>query len=253
MVKLGNRHRGGRSVEIQDYLRILWKRGWIIVLTAVIAAVSAYGFSKMQTPVYKGVSKLHFRPYRADWGLTNAAKEWLPLYRERIQSDQMLREVISRLRLDFDLDTLKGKIATSADQATFSIQIEARDHDPEIAKSIAETLAQVFKEDQDEFNQLQDKRDRLEVSILNDARYYLFSPRKKINTLAGGIFGVMLGVVIVFFLEWLESDIVRTVEDVERHVGIAVLGSIPAMPSEEAVPIGARRKRRWAFLRSLKL
>jgi len=240
-------------VEIQDYLRILWKRGWIIVLTAVIAAVSAYGFSKMQTPVYKGVSKLHFRPYRADWGLTNAAKEWLPLYRERIQSDQMLREVISRLRLDFDLDTLKGKIATSADQATFSIQIEARDHDPEIAKSIAETLAQVFKEDQDEFNQLQDKRDRLEVSILNDARYCLFSPRKKINTLAGGIFGVMLGVVIVFFLEWLESDIVRTVEDVERHVGIAVLGSIPAMPSEEVVPIGARRKRRWAFLRSLKL
>jgi len=240
-------------VEIQDYLRILWKRGWIIVLTAVIAAVSAYGFSKIQTPVYKGVSKLHFRPYRADWGLTNAAKEWLPLYRERIQSDQMLREVISRLRLDFDLDTLKGKIATSADQATFSIQIEVRDHDPEIAKSIAETLAQVFKEDQDEFNQLQDKRDQLEVSILNDARYYLFSPRKKINTLAGGIFGVMLGVVIVFFLEWLESDIVRTAEDVERHVGIAVLGSIPAMPSEEVASIGANRKRCWAFLRSLKL
>ena len=240
-------------MEIQDYFRILWKRGWIIVLTAIIAAVSAYGFSRMQTPVYKGVSKLHFRPYRADWGLTNAAKEWLPLYRERIKSDQMLREVISRLRLDFDLDTLKGKIATSADQATFSIQIEARDHDPEIAKSIAETLAQVFKEDQDEFNQLQDKRDRLEVSILNDARYYLFSPRKKINTLAGGIFGVMLGVVIVFFLEWLESDIVRTAEDVERHVGVAVLGSIPAMASEEVMPVGARRKRRWAFLRSLKL
>jgi len=239
-------------VEIQDYFRILWKRGWIIVLTAIIAAVSAYGFSRMQTPVYKGVSKLHFRPYRADWGLTNAAKEWLPLYRERIKSDQMLREVISRLRLDFDLDTLKGKIATSADQATFSIQIEARDHDPEIAKSIAETLAQVFKEDQDEFNQLQDKRDRLEVSILNDARYYLFSPRKKINTLAGGIFGVMLGVVIVFFLEWLESDIVRTAEDVERHVGIAVLGSIPATPSEELVPLGARRKPRWAFLKSFK-
>jgi len=239
-------------VELQEYFKILWKRGWIIVLVAVITALSAYGFSRMQTPVYKGVSKLHFRPYRADWGLTNAAKEWLPLYRERIQSDQMLRHVIARLRLDLDLDTLRGKIATSADQATFSIQIEARDHDPEIAKQIAETLAQVFKEDQDEFNQLQDKQDRLEVSILNDARYYLFSPRKKINTLAGGIFGVLLGVVIVFFLEWLESDIVRTAEDVERHVGVAVLGSIPVMASEEVVPVGAGRKRRRAFLGSSK-
>jgi len=239
-------------VEIQEYFRILWKRGWIIVLVAVITALSAYGFSSMQVPVYKGVSKLHFRPYRVDWGLTNTAKEWLPLYRERIQSDQMLKDVIGRLRLDLSVDALKGKIATAADQATFSIQIEARDHDPEIAKRIAETLAQVFKEDQDEFNQLQDKRDQLEVSILNDARYYLFSPRKKINTLAGGIFGAMLGVVIVFFLEWLESDVVRTTEDVERHVGVAVLGSIPAIASEEVIPVGARRKRRWAFLKSLK-
>jgi capsular polysaccharide biosynthesis protein len=240
-------------MEIQEYFKILWKRGWIIVLIAAITAASAYGFSRMQTPVYKGVSKLYFRPYRADWGLTNTAKEWLPLYRERIQSDQMLRDVIGRLQLDFDLDTLKGKIATAADQATFSIQIEARDHDPEIAMRIAETLAQVFREDQDEFNQLQDKQDRLEVSILNDARYYLSSPRKKINTLAGGIFGAMLGVVIAFFLEWLESDIVRTAEDVERHVGVAVMGSIPAITSEEIVPTGVRRKRRWAFLRSLNL
>ena len=237
-------------MEIQEYFKILWRRGWIIVLLAAITAVSAYGFSEMQTPVWKGVCQLHFRPYRADWGLTNVAKEWLPLYRERIQSDLLLNNVIGRLQLDFNPDALKGKIATAADQATFSIQIEARDHDPEIAKTIAETLAQVFKEDQDEFNQLQDKQDRLEVSILNDARQYLFSPRKKINTMAGGIFGVMVGVVIAFFLEWLESDIVRTAEDVERHVGIAVVGSIPAITSEEAGPV--KRKRRWAFLRSFK-
>ena len=96
------------------------------------------------------------------------------------------------------------------------------------------------------------KRDRLEVSILNDARYHLFSPRKKINTLAGGVFGVMVGVVIAFFLEWLESDVVRTTEDVERHVGVAVLAAIPAITSEEVAPVGARRKRRWAFLKSFK-
>jgi capsular polysaccharide biosynthesis protein len=60
----------------------------------------------------------------------------------------------------------------------------------------------------------------------------------------------MVGVVIVFFLEWLESDIVRTAEDVERHVGVAVVGSIPAIASEETIPV--KRKRRWAFLRGFK-
>jgi len=239
-------------VEIQAYFKILWKRGWIIILLAAITAVSAYGFSKMQTPEYKGSVTLHFRPARADWGLQNAAKGLLPSYREFITNDTTAAEVIDRLRLDMPKDSLLAKVTTSADEATFAIQIDARDHDPKVAGDIARIFAEVFKEGQDEWNQEQDKRDQVEVYIWNEARIGLFKPRTKINTLAGGIFGVMLGVVIAFFLEWLESDIVRTAEDVERHVGVAVLGSIPAITSEEAAPVRARQKRRWAFLKSFK-
>ena len=38
-------------MEISDYLRILRKRGWIIIAVALVAAGSAYAFSKMQTPI----------------------------------------------------------------------------------------------------------------------------------------------------------------------------------------------------------
>ena len=233
-------------MEIQEYFKILWRRAWIIILLAAITAVSAYGFSKMQMKEYKGSIKLQFRT-RADWGLQNAAKGLLPSYREFIKNDKTANEVIDRLRLDMSNDSLLAKITTSADEATFGIQIEARDHDPQMACDIARTFAEVFKEQQDEWNQQQDKRDQVHVYMWNEARPSLFKPRTKINTLAGGIFGLMLGVVIAFFLEWLESDIVRTAEDVERHVGVAVLGSIPTITSEEAAPAGARRKRRWAF------
>jgi len=239
-------------VEIQEYFRILWKRGWIIVLVAFITVASAYGFSKMQMKEYKGSIKLQFRTARADWGLQNAAKGLLPSYREFITNDKTAAQVIDRLRLDMSNDSLLAKVTTSADEATFAVQIDARDHDPKIASDIARTFAEVFKEEQDTWNQQQDKRDQVHVYMWNEARVSLFKPRTKINTLAGGIFGLMLGVVIAFFLEWLESDIVRTAEDVERHVGVAVLGSIPAISSEEVVPVGARRKRRWAFLKSFK-
>jgi capsular polysaccharide biosynthesis protein len=239
-------------VEIQEYVKILWKRGWIIVLLAVITAVSAYGFSKMQTPEYKGSIKLQFRPARADWGLQNAAKGLLPSYREFIKNDRTAGQVIDRLRLDMSKDTLLAKVTTSADEATFAIQIDARDYDPQVASDIARTFAQVFTEEQEEWNNRQDKQDRVEVYMWKEARISLFKPRTKINTLAGGIFGLMLGVVIAFFLEWLESDIVRTAEDVERHVGVAVLGSIPIITSEEVVPVRARRKARWAFWKSFK-
>ncbi len=240
-------------MEIQAYFKILWKRGWIIILLAAITAISAYGFSKMQMKEYKGSIKLQFRTARADWGLQNAAKGLLPSYREFITNDKTADEVIDRLRLDMSRDSLLAKITTSADEATFGIQIDARDHYTKTAGDIARTFAQVFKEEQDAWNQEQDKRDQVEVYMWNEARVNLFKPRTKINTLAGGIFGLMLGVVIAFFLEWLESDIVRTAEDVERHVGVAVLGSIPTITSGEAAPARARRKRRWAFLKSLKL
>jgi len=239
-------------VEIQEYFKILWRRGWIIILVAAITAASAYGFSKIQIPEYKGSITLQFRPARVDWGLQNAAKGLLPSYRELIKNDKTAGDVIDRLRLDMSKDSLLAKITTSADEATFAIQIDARDHDPKVASDIARTFAEVFKEGQDNWNQDQDKRDRVEVYMWNEARVSLFKPRTKINTLAGGIFGLMLGMVIAFFLEWLESDIVRTAEDVERHVGVAVLGSIPVITSEEAASARAGRKRRWAFLKSSK-
>ena len=230
-------------MEIQEYFRILWKRGWIIILLAAITTVSAYGFSKIQMPEYKGSITLQFRPARADWGLQNAAKGLLPSYREFITNDTTATKVIDRLHLDMSKDSLLAKVTTSADEATFGIQIDARDHYTKTASDIARTFAEVFKEEQDAWNQRQDKRDQVHVYMWNEARVSLFKPRTKINTLAGGIFGLMLGVVIAFFLEWLESDIVRTAEDVERHVGVAVLGSIPTITSEEAAPARAGRKR----------
>jgi capsular polysaccharide biosynthesis protein len=48
-----------------------------------------------------------------------------------------------------------------------------------------------------------------------------------INTAAGGLFGAILGFVIVFVLEYLESSIVRRREDVERSLELAVLATIP--------------------------
>ncbi len=53
------------------------------------------------------------------------------------------------------------------------------------------------------------------------------------GALAGGVLGAMLGVVILFALEWLESDVVRSNEDVERYLGVPVIGSIPTISTRE--------------------
>jgi len=51
-------------------------------------------------------------------------------------------------------------------------------------------------------------------------------PNQKLNLAIGGVLGVMLGVMLVFFMEYLDNTI-KTADDIERHLGLPVLGLIP--------------------------
>lgn len=222
-------------MELSNYLRILRKRGWIILLVALITAAAAFGGSKLRTPKYSASVKLSLNPARADWGLSNVIKDLMRNYAENIRTHNMAQEVIDRAQLDMSTTDLLGKLFVSPEASDLTLEIEARDRDPEVAMQIAQTMAEVFVEKQDQYNQRQDKSDRIEVSILDNVwnlGYQLYSPKTRINTMAGGLFGLVLGLIIVFFLEWLEQDIIRSPQDVERAIGVNVLGAIPGTQSE---------------------
>lgn len=232
-------------MEITDYLRILRKRGWIIVMVALIAAASAYGFSKMQTPIYSASVQLSVNPARLDWGLSNTIKDLLRNYATNIRTHTMAQAVIDRAQLDMQTTTLLSKLFVSPDSSTFTLEIEARDRDPKVAMDIVDAMAKVFIEDRDQWNQRQDKRDRIEVTMLDSVYnlgYTQYSPNTKINTLAGGLFGVLVGLLVIFFLEWLEMDVIRKAEDVERVIDVPVLGNIPPATDDSPRPAGEKRR-----------
>ncbi|MFN2220405.1 MAG: hypothetical protein ACK2UA_17485, partial [Anaerolineae bacterium] len=87
----------------------------------------------------------------------------------------------------------------------------------------------VFVEERRQWNSEQDKRDRIYVEKVDDIRDVpLASPKKTFNMAAGAVFGAIVGGIIVFMLEWLQSDILRTVADVEKAIAVPALGTIPA-------------------------
>ncbi|MFN8418121.1 MAG: hypothetical protein U0528_02565 [Anaerolineae bacterium] len=51
-------------------------------------------------------------------------------------------------------------------------------------------------------------------------------PNTTVNTAAGVLLGAILGGVIVFVLEFLDANIVRRRQDVER-LGLLVIGQLP--------------------------
>jgi|DewCreStandDraft_2_1066082.scaffolds.fasta_scaffold01982_2 capsular polysaccharide biosynthesis protein len=216
-------------MSLRDTLRILRQRGWIALLIAILTAAAAFGFSEMQTPVYKSTITLSIST-RPDWGTSQAAKALLRNYAANMYSLPWAQQVIDRLQLDVTPEDLKSRVTIDPDETRFTLQIDVKDYSPELANRIAETWAQLTVEWRQQENQrLLEKRDWVNASIIEPPKATLYSPQTKINTLAGFILGTLVGALVVFGLEWIESGVVRTPEDMERFAGLTVLGAIPTV------------------------
>lgn len=221
-------------MEIKAYLKILRRRWWVLVLLPLITAGSAFGVSKFLMseyvqgfPVYRASVQLSVEPARLDWGLMTSVKALLRNYVVQLDTNQMARDIIDEAKLDMVDAELRRMWHVSADESNFTLLIEVDNPDPIVAEKIAGTMARLFVQDRDEWNQDQDKRDQIAVEQVDDVRVGQHKPKTQVNTLAGGVFGLLLGGGIVALLEWLEAAYVRTRDDLERTVGLPVLGAIP--------------------------
>jgi capsular polysaccharide biosynthesis protein len=190
-------------------------------------------FSKLQPVVYRSSAKLQVIPARYDYGLTMAADLLLRQFALQIQTPDMAWQVINDLKLDVTPEKFLEKVVVSPVPEDFLIQIDVDDADPAQAQAIADKLAQAYVTYHREQSLDVDKQDRIEIQVLEGAKYgWVHWPQTRTLAVAGGILGILVGGIIVFILEWLESDIIRVPEDVERFTGLVVLGSIPAIASE---------------------
>jgi capsular polysaccharide biosynthesis protein len=220
-------------MELKGYLGIVAKRGWIILLVAVITASSAFVFSKLQTVTYRSTIWLNVWPGRPDWGLQQTIKGLLRNYSGQIKSRDAAQEVINRQQLDMTVESVLDEMTVSPIESDFLLQIDVDDIDPQRAQVIAQTAAEVFVEKIRVYMLEQDKADRVDVNIRDDATPgTVFWPKTKLLTLAGGLFGLIAGALVVFGLEWLAKDIIREGRDIERHTGLTVLGSIPKVTAK---------------------
>jgi capsular polysaccharide biosynthesis protein len=214
-------------MELSDYLRILRQRGWLIGLLALLTAAAAFGFSQMQTEVYESSLRLLVQPARTDFGQAQAAKTLLRGYVEWMRSRYRAAAVIDQLQLDMLPDELLGDVDIASDDSSFVINLTVENTNPDLANDIARTWGDLLIQWQEQNNANLRKEDRIDIERIDDPQVGLKSPKTRINTAAGVVFGALLGVIVVFLLEWIESGVVRRTEDVERYLDIPVIGSIP--------------------------
>src|SRR5512147_1602273 len=114
-------------MELRDYLRILRKRGWIILLTTLLTAAAAFGFSQMQTVEYKSSISVFVSPDRIDNGTLLATKQILRGFRAYIDSTNFAGQVKNKLQLDMLAEQLKSKVTIATKDEDYLLQIDVVD------------------------------------------------------------------------------------------------------------------------------
>jgi non-specific protein-tyrosine kinase len=132
-------------MEFKQYLSILWKWSWLMVLSTLVAATSAYWATSDIPPVYETSTTLMVGrfiqtadPTGQDFAITSQlARSYVALARRQ----PVLEGTIETLGLNMSSQALAGRVGTNLVPGTQLIQISVKDGDPQRAKVLADEIA----------------------------------------------------------------------------------------------------------------
>ena len=214
-------------MNLTDYFRILVRRGWIILLAVLLTAGSGYVFSKLQTPIYRSTQKILIKPARNDFGLTQTLRQLMNSWVSRLDTEARAAEAINGLPLEMLPGQLKSMVTVTPDLNNLLINIDVDMKDGDVANRVAQVYGQQFYEWRNQENQPLRLEDRINAELLDAPRFSLYRPNTAVNVAAGALLGVLIGGAAVFALEFLDSNVVRRSNDVERYLQLPVLGNLP--------------------------
>ncbi|NOK86044.1 MAG: hypothetical protein GFH27_549395n66 [Chloroflexi bacterium AL-W] len=214
-------------MNLTEYIRLITKRGWILLVLAFIVGGTAFFISRQQTPVYRATQKVVIQPSRADLGLAEASVRLINSLVVIADSQQVAAQIIEDLRLDITPGELMGNVTIAPDQLRLTIQIDVNNPNPGTAQDIARAWGLWLENYRVEQNQQAQREDRVEAVLPDLPSVGQFAPRPLFTGIAGALLGLIVGGVIVFALEYLESAMIRRRDDIERSVGVRVVAVVP--------------------------
>ena len=219
------------EIDVLSLVKILWRRKFLIVVTAFVMAIVALGYSTfIIKPNYTSTTRIYVvnRQANENSTLTNqdlqAGTYLVKDYKEIILSQDVLAKVIDDLKLNVQPSALTKRINVTVPTDTRIVSIAVSDGDAKEAARIANSLRQIAAEKIIAVTKVSDVTTLEEAEVPNSPS----SPNIKRNTLIGFLAGGVLISVVILVVEVLD-DRVKKPEDVEEALGITLLGVVPNM------------------------
>lgn len=223
----------------------------MIIILPLVAALTAGLVSRfVLKPVYSTSTTIWVIKKEAaslDYNTLLLNRSLVPTYAQIARSRSVMDEVIKNLGLtDVTAEDLQKKLTVDAVNITDIIEMSVEDKNPENAARLADAIAAAFSDQISKFISLEN------VGIVDKAEVPLkpVKPRPVRNTAIAFALGLMAAMGLAFLLEYLDTSI-KSVDDIERVLGLPVLGTIPLidLPKENHTPAHGKARNKAGVTR----
>lgn len=220
------------EISIRELFLILVNRKKLILLITIISIITSGIVSYfILTPQYETFTTLMVGKPK-DYGGENQLEyndlllnqKLVGTYGQIVKSRLVADEVIEQMGLDLTFEEFGSKVNVNLLQDTEIIKIEVTDEKPQVAAAIANVTSEVF------MKTVKEKMKIENIQVIDEAQTpeRPIKPRPKLNMAIAGVLGLMISIFVIFLMEALDNTI-KTPEDVEYHLELPIIGTIPMM------------------------
>lgn len=211
--------------EIIDAVKKRWK---IIALCTLIATLVSGIFSFfIISPTYEASTKVFIGKEESsvenyNYNDITMYQKLLKTYSELIKTKDLINRSITNSEYELDVEDVLNNVSVTTVADTQMIQIAYKSTSPNIAKNMLENITNEFITTAQELVPNGNVRVLETVELPEEP----VAPNKKMNIAIAFILGMMVGLGIVFLLEYLDNTY-KNKEQLEKDLDIPVLGVIP--------------------------
>ena len=215
------------EIDVFALLKKLWNRKFLILFVALLFGFVALFVSVFIIPkTYTSSTRVYVVNNSTNNSINyqdiQAGTDLVNDYKEIIQSQDVLDDVVSKEKLDISSAELSKKISVQVPTDTRLITISVKDKSAQEASRLANAVREVAIQKIKDVTKVEDVTTAETAKVPSSPT----SPSIKKNLVLGVVAGGFIAVVTLIIFEAL-GDRIKTSEDIEKALGRTLLGVVP--------------------------
>ncbi len=225
------------EIDIRELFLLLIKKSWIILICVLMSAgITGYYSYTQLTDYYSATATVYLGKEglgsTIDLGTISLNNQLMSDYINLIKSRLVADEVKKRMNINVSTDVIQKGISaympTDQKTSTRMFRVSFQSSNPEFAADIVNYTCEVLLEKAEGIFGVKN------AQIIDRALVpkYPNGPNRSKNVIIAAGVGFILGILIIFLIEFINYTF-RKPEDIEKLLGLTVLGVIPEFKGEK--------------------